>query len=64
MNGPILRVEIARIRPLMLGFLPVRHGLPELHWVLGFLKKILTGADCSSYHYPTIVPKSRQYQAD
>jgi len=41
MNGPILRVEIARIRPLMLGFLPVRHGLPELHWVLGFLKKMV-----------------------
>lgn len=25
---------------------------------------VLTGADCSGYHYPTIVPKSRQYQAD
>ena len=71
-NGPILRVKIARIRPLMRGFSAIRHGLPERHRVSGFLKKmvsvvvgiVLTGADGSSYHYPTIVPKSRRYQAD
>jgi len=71
-NGPILRVEIARIRPLMLGFSAIRHGLPERHQVSGFREKmvsvvvaiVLTGADGSSYHYPTIVPKSRPYQAD
>lgn len=71
-NGPILRVEIARIRPLMLGFSTIRHWLPERHRVSGFLKKmvsvvvgiVLTDADSSSYQYPTIVPKSRRYQAD
>lgn len=25
---------------------------------------VLTGVDGRSYHYPTIVPKSRRYQAD
>ena len=67
-NGPNLRVEIARIRPLMLGFSAIRHGLPKRDGVSGFLKKmvslgvaiVLTDADGRSYHYPTIVPKSRR----
>ncbi len=72
LNGPNLRVEIACIRPLMLGFSAIRHGLPKRDRVSGFLKKmvsvgvaiVLTAADGHSYHYPTIVPKSRLYEAD